>query len=334
MASTPPFLIAAMRAWPSAGAWAKAYSSISFQSACCWPGVSVLYLTPSSARRSILCAFVVSRSLGASALTMAALRCASSSDCSSVRARSSSAARTRVPVFGPVRTSAGLLPKNCGLERDRRSAHDRPVLRDVVPLEAPAPRLGGGRRAEDGEQVAIGEAVRLAVPVGLLAGVAFGLVEHRLERADALDLGEAPGAEAGLEQLHRGGALRVGHREVGESLARDRRVEPVLALVVGEGEGRGGLLPGVERRQEGRGGVAHLLGGRGLAGAAGRREREDEADGQGGEHGTRGRPGNTLLQCGHEGVTLLRTVVDSPLYGCRAAGVSQLSFPPPHEVAD
>ena len=122
--------------------------------------------------------------------------------------------------------------------------------------------------------------------------------------------------------------------KIGEALARDRRVEPVLALVVGEGEGRGGLLPGVERRQEGRGGVAHLLGGGGLAGAAGRREREDEADGQGGEHGTCERPGNTLLQCGHEGVTLLRTVVDSPLYGCSRGWRFKLSFPPPHDVAD
>ena len=42
-------------------------------------------------------------------------RCASSSAWTSARPRSSSAARTRVPFFGPSRTSAGLLPMNCGV---------------------------------------------------------------------------------------------------------------------------------------------------------------------------------------------------------------------------
>ncbi len=59
---------------------------------------------------------MVRTSFGAVASTIAAVRCVSSSDCRSVRARSSSAARTRRPVFGPVRTSAGLVPKNCGLD--------------------------------------------------------------------------------------------------------------------------------------------------------------------------------------------------------------------------
>ena len=212
---------------------------------------------------------------------------------------------------------------------DRRAAHDRPVLRDVVPFEAPAPRFGGRRRAEDGEQVSLRIAVRVPVAADerLLAGVAFDVVEHRLERADRLDLGEALGAEAGLEQLHRGGALRVGHREVGEALARHRREEPVLALLAREREGRGGLLPGVQRRQEGRGGVAHRLGRRRLAGAAGRREREHEADGERGEDGTHERPGSTLRQCGHEGLTLLRTVVDSPLREGRSAPALQAELP-------
>ena len=101
-----------------------------------------------------------------------------------------------------------------------------------------------------------------------------------------------------------------------------------------KGKRRGGLLPGVQRRQEGRGRVAHLLRRRRFAGAAGRREHEHEADGECGENGTRDRAGNALLQCGHEGLTLLRTVVDSPLYGSRATGVSKLSFLPPHDVAN
>ena len=84
---------------------------------------------------------------------------------------------------------------------------------------------------------------------------------------------------------------------------------------------------GVQRRQEGRGGVAHLLRRRRFAGAAGRREREHEADGERGEDGARERPGSALLQCGHEGLTLLRTVVDSPLYGSRRDGRFKLELP-------
>ena len=58
---------------------------------------------------------LVRMSSGAVALSTARSRCAASSAWTSARPRSSSAASTRVPFFGPSRTSAGLLPMNCGV---------------------------------------------------------------------------------------------------------------------------------------------------------------------------------------------------------------------------
>ena len=58
---------------------------------------------------------LVRMSRGAVSFSMALARWASFSDASRVRAWSSSRPSTRVPRFGPSRTSAGLVPKNCGL---------------------------------------------------------------------------------------------------------------------------------------------------------------------------------------------------------------------------
>ena len=57
----------------------------------------------------------VRMSRGASSDSIAAARWVAFSDASNDRAWSSSLPSTRRPLLGPSRTSAGLVPKNCGL---------------------------------------------------------------------------------------------------------------------------------------------------------------------------------------------------------------------------
>ena len=135
--------------------------------------------------------FIVIISPGAFSAKIAVFFCSASSDVMRSRPRSSSAERTRKPVRGPSRTSAGLAPKKLG-PSTTFPFDDREVLADVVALHAISPSGVIPGRAENREVVFL----RIAP----LAVVLLHQAQHVFQAHDRDRLHVARLAETGAQQ--------------------------------------------------------------------------------------------------------------------------------------
>jgi len=132
------------------------------------------------------------------------------------------------------------------------------VDRDVVPAEAPRPRVVAGRLAEDAHVVQARVAAALALELG---DPALQLVEHVLQPDDRRHRDVAGTGEPGGNESQRQALLRRAHRRERQPTVVGRRVEPAATLLVGgERPRRELLLLGIERAQEGGGCVSHAPG--------------------------------------------------------------------------
>ena len=116
--------------------------------------------------------------------------CSSSSDWTSCRPRSSSAASTRRPLRGPVAHHAGVGAQERRRPRHAAAVDDGEVQREVVPLDPPAPGLLRPRLAEDREEVQL----RVAAGPAALLDLLQDLLEA--DDGDGLDVAALPQAAA------------------------------------------------------------------------------------------------------------------------------------------
>ena len=145
---------------------------------------------------------------------------------------------------------------------------NRKVEREMVAFEAPTPRRGGRRIAEN----------RHVVHRGIAAdGVFFDFAEDVFEGDDGFGAGGAALTEAGAEQGAREVLLRGRHVFEREAVALDRDEEPFFAFGCGQAEDGAGALCGIERSEKFLGRAGHF-GGRGEGGEGRGRE-------QGGDDG-------------------------------------------------
>ena len=165
----------------------------------------------------------------------------------------------------------GIRSEECRRPRHQRAVDDGEMQRDMMPFDAPAPGVPGGRRAEHRKEVALGIAHERRVPRRLRRPRAlrgFERAQHLFQVHDGRRREIAALAQAGLDQVVREAPLRLVHFLDGEPFAREGlgwNEMPVKPLVRRKVEG--GLLP-LLRGQAGqkfRGGRRH--GGRRPVGA-------------------------------------------------------------------
>src|SRR3954454_1896845 len=176
----------------------------------------------------------VRMSSGASGETTATSSWAGSSECSSWKPRSCSAARNRRPACRPDRASArrpgpargGVRAEELRGEGDR-AVHERDVQRQVVTVQPPRPRLGAVRIAEHPEEVPVADDRPLPLPRRRQFRKSANDDLRVQDRPDVVRApGTAPDRDQPLDEL----LLRRRQLRQRESGHRTRQIRPLLVV--------------------------------------------------------------------------------------------------------